>query len=279
MKVDRRFRNGFMLTNSYTLSRSYDYVNENGTVSTPIDFEQSWARSNFDRLHNYTLTGLYELPWGPNKRWLKEGLLGKLIGGWQLSGLFVAQSGVPLSITGNGTMLNTPGTTAYANLNGDNNVLGGLGQGNLYFDPSVYSQPAAGVQGNMKRNTGLRGRASGSSTARSSSGSRSRRPRYAEFRVDAYNVTNSVRWGNPNTSSAPPPATPSARSPAPPAASAACGSARGLCSNHAASFPLPASRLDRLSGRELEAGRWAPSHVASSCRRHELGSWKREANA
>ena len=23
--------------------------------------------------------------------------------------------------------------------------------------------------------------------------------RYAEFRVDAYNVTNSVRWGNPNT--------------------------------------------------------------------------------
>ena len=40
---------------------------------TPIDFEQSWARSNFDRLHNYTLTGLYELPWGPNKRWLKRG--------------------------------------------------------------------------------------------------------------------------------------------------------------------------------------------------------------
>ena len=23
--------------------------------------------------------------------------------------------------------------------------------------------------------------------------------RFAEFRVDAYNVTNSVRWGNPNT--------------------------------------------------------------------------------
>ena len=93
VKVDRRFRNGFMVTNSYTLSRSYDYVNENGAISTPIDFEQSWARSNFDRLHNYTLTGLYELPWGPNKQWLKEGLLGKIIGGWQVSGMFVAQSG------------------------------------------------------------------------------------------------------------------------------------------------------------------------------------------
>ena len=30
VKVDRRFRNGLLLTNSYTLSRSYDYVNENG---------------------------------------------------------------------------------------------------------------------------------------------------------------------------------------------------------------------------------------------------------
>ena len=156
-KIDRRFRNGFMLTNSYTLSRSYDYVNENGTVSTPIDFEQSWGRSSFDRLHNYTLTGLYELPWGPNKRWLKEGLAGKLIGGWQLSGLFVAQSGVPLSITGSGTVLNTPGTTPYVNLNGDNRIVGGLGQGNLYFDPSVYTQPAAGVQGNMTRNSGPEG--------------------------------------------------------------------------------------------------------------------------
>ena len=198
-KIDRRFRNGFMLTNSYTLSRSYDYVNENGTVSTPIDFEQSWGRSSFDRLHNYTLTGLYELPWGPNKRWMKEGLAGKLIGGWQLSGLFVAQSGVPLSITGSGTVLNTPGTTPYVNLNGDNRILGGLGQGNLYFDPSVYSQPAAGVQGNMTRNSGPEGPGfweidSSLFKRFAISGSR-----YAEFRVDAYNVTNSVRWSNPNT--------------------------------------------------------------------------------
>ena len=34
-----------------------DYVNENGGIATPIDFEQSWARSNFDRTHNYVLTG------------------------------------------------------------------------------------------------------------------------------------------------------------------------------------------------------------------------------
>ena len=74
-----------------------------------------------------------------------------------MSGIFVAQSGTPLNITGNGTLLNTPGNTAFANLNGENTVLGGLGPGRLYFDPTVYSLPAAGVQGNMTRNSGPEG--------------------------------------------------------------------------------------------------------------------------
>ena len=72
MKLDRRFRNGLMVTNSYTLSRSMDYVNENTTIGTPIDFELSWGRSNFDRLHSYTLSTIYELPLGPGKRWMTD---------------------------------------------------------------------------------------------------------------------------------------------------------------------------------------------------------------
>ena len=199
IKVDRRFRNGFMVTNSYTLSRSKDLANENGGISTPIDRDLSWARSNFDRTHNYVLTAIYELPWGPGQRWMGEGMLGKIVGGWQLSGLFMAQSGVPLNITGNGALLNTPGNTAFANVNGDNRVLGGLGPGNLYFDPTVYSLPPAGVQGNMKRNGGPEGpgfwQLDGSLFKRFTVGG----SRFAEFRVDAFNVTNSVRWGNPST--------------------------------------------------------------------------------
>jgi carboxypeptidase family protein len=199
VKVDRRFRHGFLITNSYTLSRSKDYVNENTSIGTPIDFQLSWGRSNFDRLHNYVLTGLYELPWGPGHRWLSEGLLGKVIGGWQVSGIFVAQSGVPLNITASDSLLNTPGNTAFANLNGENRVLGGLGPGKLYFDPAVYSQPANGVQGNMTRNGGPEGpgfwNLDGSLFKRFNVGG----SRFAEFRVDFYNVTNSVRWGNPTT--------------------------------------------------------------------------------
>src|SRR5262249_39432133 len=138
----------------YTLGRSKDYAQENGGINTPIDFNLSWARSDTDRLHNYSLSTVYELPWGPNRRWLKEGTLGKIIGGWQLSRLFSAESGQALTIGGNGTLLNTPGNSAYANLNGDQKVLGGEGPGLFWFDTSVYSLPAAGQQGNMKRHSG-----------------------------------------------------------------------------------------------------------------------------
>jgi carboxypeptidase family protein len=199
VKVDRRFLNGFLITNSYTLGRSMDLANENTGIGTPIDFDLSWARSDTDRLHNYVLSTVYELPWGPNKKWLNQGVTSKILGGWQLSALFDAQSGQALTIGGNGTLLNTPGNSAFVNLNGDNKVLGGLGPGLLYFDPTVYSLPAAGVQGNMARHTGPEGpgfwQLDGSLFKRFTiSGAR-----YVEFRVDAYNVTNSVRWGNPNT--------------------------------------------------------------------------------
>jgi Carboxypeptidase regulatory-like domain len=199
VKVDRRFRNGLMLTNSYTLSRSKDYANENTGIATPIDFDLSWGRSNFDRTHSYVLSGIYELPWGPGKRWMGEGTLGKIVGGWQLSGLFIAQSGQPRTIGGNGNLLNTPGNNAYSNLNGEHIVLGGLGPGELYFDPTVYSLPPAGVQGNLKRNNGPEGPGFWQLDASLFKRFQIGGSRFVEFRVDSFNTTNSVRWGNPTT--------------------------------------------------------------------------------
>jgi hypothetical protein len=199
VKVDRRFRNGLMITNSYTLSRSKDFTNENTNIGTPIDFSKSWGLSNFNRTHNYVLTTIYDLPLGPGKRWLSSGMAGRIIGGWQLSTLFVAQSGLPLNISASGALLNTPGNTAYADLSGTQTVLGGRGPGLLYFDPAVYAQPAAATQGNMSRNSGPEGPGFWQLDGALFKRFQISASKYAEFRVDAFNVTNSVRWGNPNT--------------------------------------------------------------------------------
>ena len=199
MKIDRRFRKGLMLTNSYTLSRAMNYVDENGGIATPIDFAKSWGRAGFDRTHNYASTVIYDLPIGPGRRWLTDGLASKIIGGWQISTLFVAQSGQALTIGANGTLLNTPGNSAYADRVGEDRILGGLGPGKLYFDPTVYAQPTAGTQGNMSRNGGPEGPGFWQLDGALFKRFHISASKYAEFRVDAFNVTNSVRWGNPNT--------------------------------------------------------------------------------
>ena len=96
----------------------------------------------------------------------------------------------------NSTRLATPRSPTST---AEHDVLGGLGPGNLYFDPTVYSLPTPGVQGNMTRNSGPEGpgfwNLDMSLFKRFSVGG----TRFAEFRVDALNATNSVRWGNPST--------------------------------------------------------------------------------
>ena len=234
MKVDRRFRNGLLIMNSYTLGRGEGLREREHQHRTPIDFELSWARSNFDRTHNYVLTTIYELPWGPGKRWMNEGLLGKIVGGWQLSGLFIAQSGSPLNITGNGTLLNTPGNTAYAEPERRAATCSAAsGPASCISTRPCTRMPAAGVQGNMTRNGGPEGPGFWAARHVAVQAVRvRRRARFAEFRVDAFNVDELGRAGATRTpASAQRPATRSARSPAPTAASAACGSAGGSCSD------------------------------------------------
>ena len=41
----------------------------------------------------------YELPFGPGRRFQLDGIGGKILNGWELSGLVNLQSGIPLAVT------------------------------------------------------------------------------------------------------------------------------------------------------------------------------------
>jgi len=100
-KLDRRFYNGILVSTSYTLGRGWSYVNgdSNTTIATPADIERSWARTDQDRLHSLVESFLLQLPFGPERKWLRDGPLSQILGNWQLSGIFSAQSGSPIGIT------------------------------------------------------------------------------------------------------------------------------------------------------------------------------------
>jgi outer membrane receptor protein involved in Fe transport len=196
-KVDRKFRGGWMVTNSYTYGKAKDYHSENGNPSTPADIEKSWGYSDFDRTHTFVNTFVWALPW------FKEdaGAMKWILGNWQVSGLFTAMSGTPVNITANAATLRAPGNTQFPDQLGEVEVYKEYGPGIKYFDVTKFAAPAANTFGNRSRNIGdIRGPAfinlDFSVTKQFPFGG----SRLGEFRVDVWNLTNSPHFGNPNGS-------------------------------------------------------------------------------
>jgi hypothetical protein len=199
-KFDKRFSRGLLVTTSYTLGRSINYWqgDSNGGLITPADPERSRGRAEYDRLHSYVQSFVYQLPVGPDGRWLRSGLASWILGGWQLSGIFSAQSGLPINFTANGATLRAPGNTQRPNASGKPEVLGGIGANNQWFDPSVFSFAPPNTFGNVERNGLLDGPAYINLDASLAKWFTFKNDFKAEFRIDAFNATNRPQFANPN---------------------------------------------------------------------------------
>jgi hypothetical protein len=111
----KRFEKGFLFGAAYTFGKSIDdqSVDPVGSSSggglsttnsrTPTNI-RNWrgerARSDFDRTHVFTASGVWELPVGRGK-WLdaKIGFLNAVVGGWALNGIYTFMTGEPFSVT------------------------------------------------------------------------------------------------------------------------------------------------------------------------------------
>jgi Carboxypeptidase regulatory-like domain len=199
VKVDRRMRNGLLLTNSYTLGRAYSFSNGDGggTISTPADWERGYQRTTFDSTHSFVSSFVYMLPWGPDGKWMREGAIGKVLGDWQVTGVVSAISGTPVDFTANAANLRAPGNSNTPNVSGTPEVLGGIGSGALWFDTSVFSAPAANEWGNVERRGLLTGPAYYNLDASIVKVIRVG-ARRAEIRADFFNALNIAHYANPN---------------------------------------------------------------------------------
>jgi hypothetical protein len=102
----KRYSAGLHLTVAYTWSKNIDDGSAdqvNASDPAPMDvynvaLEKSLSVN--DAPHILTIGYSYELPFGAGKRFLKSGVLQKVLGNWQLAGMSRYQSGFPLRITG-----------------------------------------------------------------------------------------------------------------------------------------------------------------------------------
>ncbi|MFP5206471.1 MAG: carboxypeptidase regulatory-like domain-containing protein [Acidobacteriota bacterium] len=155
LRVDKRLTNGLNFGSGFTWSKSMDnggsgyYGVENGPQGFSV--MQHYNNLNLD----YGISGnsvkflwygygLYALPFGPGQRWLRNGMAGNLIGGWQANINASAHSGVPLGFPDAGLDPANIGNTSpfnffRANVSGSPKV--SHPTKNLAFNTSVFSHP------------------------------------------------------------------------------------------------------------------------------------------
>lgn len=155
VQANKRFAKGGRLTVAYTLSRSIDYTDA-FSLANDINIDANRGPSPWDRRHNLTVSHVIALPFGDGgKLFDSDGLRWKaLLGGFTLSGVLAMRSGTPVDITGtSATNTVTQGTANIPNQTAAPRILGGLGPGQLYFDTSVFANPAPFTFGNVGRNS------------------------------------------------------------------------------------------------------------------------------
>jgi hypothetical protein len=103
VSLQRTFKNGFLWQTQYMWGHAITdaSIGAGEAVSVENNSCLSCDRSstNQDVRHTITTNAVYQLPFGQGRRFLNEGVVGKIAGGWDLSGIGTARSGLPVNIT------------------------------------------------------------------------------------------------------------------------------------------------------------------------------------
>jgi hypothetical protein len=142
VEARRRFANGFQTHLSYTLAKADNLSGvasfaggaesafSGGSVENQFDLRSRRGRAPTDQRHRLVVDGVWNLPLGANGNSLGD----RLVRGFRLSGIFVAESGRPYSasITASNLNFSTPDGTQYSGFGS-----GIYGQGGLSLLPTI----------------------------------------------------------------------------------------------------------------------------------------------
>jgi hypothetical protein len=149
VKFTKRFSGKTMIDANYTWSRGLTNA-QNDYSTAPqntYNLAAEYGPTAYQRNDILTIDGVWELPWYREQ----QGITGKIVGGWELSGVYVVNSGLPLTATmsGGGTVNYGGLTSIYNNqtnggLASDAAGLGILGPSAASLRPNVVLNPNVG---------------------------------------------------------------------------------------------------------------------------------------
>jgi hypothetical protein len=194
---EKRFTDGLGYRASYTIGEARDQAPEHlnassGRAQNTRDLESWEGPSDFDVRHRFVANFIAELPFGEGKAMLQDGVAGKILGGWLVSGIYSARSGRAFTVTQGNNNVGAD-QTGMPNLTGDPTGAKTVQQ---WFNPAAFTQVPSGTFGNAGRNI-LRGPGwitfDMSIQRRIDFNSRMN----TTFRLDVFNVFNRANFGLP----------------------------------------------------------------------------------
>ncbi len=222
VKWEKRYSSGLTFLNSYVFSKVFtnaDTANaSSGSTMTHYNRALDKTVGASDQTHNVKFTYSYELPFGKGKQYITSGVGSHVLGGWRIAGIHQYASGTPMSVSpgygfeffgGNRVSVNSLQgwkDTSYTSDKFDPNK-------DLWWDVSKFDKTPTDVRpGNATavyvaksslgfapvRNPDMR-----SPWNLSENVSVARTFRFSErvrldFRAEAFNLANRVRWGGPD---------------------------------------------------------------------------------
>jgi hypothetical protein len=162
------------------------------------DLNRDYSKSSYDVNRRFVLSYVYQLPFGRGERFGANAnrALDLLIGGWQINGIYQAQTGTPFSVLAVdlGGALQTVGQRA--DQIGSPYPKGFHKSYKEWYDISAYTQPAIGVFGTVPRNSI---RAAGLNNWDASAFKNFHLIEQMQFQLrgEAFNVLNHTQFGAP----------------------------------------------------------------------------------
>ena len=159
VQTQKRFSTGLSFLVSYTLSKTMSNTDTgfstfNFGSENKFNQKSEWSIAGNDQTHILNISGVYELPIGPGKKFLNKGgqLAKNIVGGWQFTGVFQYSSGTPLTVYANN---NDPFLNGFNRANFNSGVALNVNYNNYYkglpvFTTSAFSDPGF-RQGNEPR--------------------------------------------------------------------------------------------------------------------------------
>jgi hypothetical protein len=193
ISVERRVASGLHAGVGYTLSRTKDNSSSLTDV-LPNSYDDSayWGISDLDRTHVLIANWIYQLPFMASR----SDVAGRVLGDWQITGVYQYQSGSPFSVRSNDDFAGVgPGSgNQFWNLVGDPSIdRGPFTASAAWFNPAAFARPAAGTFGVQPRNM-LRNPPTWNFDLGIRKSVRVAGAQQVQFRAEAFNVLNHPNW-------------------------------------------------------------------------------------